>query len=116
MTVQRGDIVIIDMPFASGSGSKVRPVLVLQNDRDNARLTNTIVAMITRSVRSEPTQLLLDPGTPEGKQSGVLAPSAVNCSNLFTIEQRLVRRKIGTLSVELWPRIEACLREALDFS
>lgn len=116
MTVNRGDIVIIDQPFSSGGGSKVRPVLVLQNDRDNARMGNTIVAMITRTVRAEPTQLPIDPSTPQGKACGVIAPSAINCSNLFTLDQRLIRKKIGSVPVELWPQIEACLRQALDLA
>jgi len=62
--------VLVDFPFAGGGGSEVRPALVVQNDRDNARLTNTVVAMITSRVQraAEPTQLFLDVSTPEGKQ------------------------------------------------
>ena len=53
MKVNRGDVVLLDHPFSTGAGSKVRPVLVVQGDRDNARLTSTIVAMITpRSIGS----------------------------------------------------------------
>jgi mRNA interferase MazF len=47
MTVSRGDVVLVDFPFSAGGGSKVRPAVVVQNDRDNRRLTNIIVAMIT---------------------------------------------------------------------
>jgi len=47
MNIQRGDIVLVDYPYTSGSEAKVRPVLVIQNDRDNQRLKNTIVAQIT---------------------------------------------------------------------
>lgn len=114
MMLSRGDIVIIDQPYASGSGSKVRPVLVLQNGRDNAGLTNPIVATVTRTIRPEATQLSIDPATPQGQCTGLLAPSAVNCSNLFTIDQRLIRKQIGVLPAEWWPQLEACLREALD--
>ena len=35
MNVRRGDIVLAFYPFASGSGTKKRPVLIVQNDRDN---------------------------------------------------------------------------------
>ena len=64
----RGDVVLVDYPFSSGSGFKRRPALVVQNDRDNARLTNTIVAMITsHTVRAnEATQLLIAVSTPKG--------------------------------------------------
>ena len=47
MNVQRGDIVLLDYPYPSGGGAKVRPALVVQNDRDNRRLVNTIIVQIT---------------------------------------------------------------------
>jgi len=42
MNVKRGDVVLVDFPLASGAAPKVRPSLVIQNDRDNVRLTNTV--------------------------------------------------------------------------
>ena len=71
----RGDVVLISFPFSSGVGAKVRPALVVQCDANNRRLLNTIVAMITTSTHlagKEPTQVLIDPGTPEGRRSGLL--------------------------------------------
>ena len=52
MSAVRGDVVLAWYPFASGSGGKRRPCLVIQNDTDNARLTNTIVAQITSNLRA----------------------------------------------------------------
>jgi len=52
--VKRGDVVIVDWPLNSPAGirgSKRRPALVVQNDKDNVRLTNTILAMITSVTR-----------------------------------------------------------------
>jgi mRNA interferase MazF len=48
--MNRGDVVILDHPYSDGSGSKVRPALVVQNDRDNHRLTNTIVVLNTGNI------------------------------------------------------------------
>ncbi len=45
MSVHRGDVVIVRFPFSSGVGAKVRPPLVVQGDRSNARLTNVILAV-----------------------------------------------------------------------
>jgi len=98
MTVRRGDVVLLDYPFAAGGGGKVRPALVVQNDLDNGRLLNTIVVMITgRTQRAtrEPTQLLIDISTPDGRQSGLVMNSAVNCANFFTVGQV----KVGLTSV-----------------
>jgi len=114
--MNRGDVVILDHPFSDGSGSKVRPALVVQNDRDNRRLTNTIVALITRNVSraAEPSQLLIDVSTPEGRTSGLNQKSAVVCTNLFTVSQTKIRRAIGILPPTLMVKVNDCLRVALD--
>ena len=111
----RGDVVLVDYPFSSGDGFKRRPALVVPNDRDNARLTNTIIAMITshRDRVYESTQLFIEISTPEGQRSGLRQDSAVICTNLFTIEKRLVRQRIGALSGNLMFGIDACLKAAL---
>ena len=99
MNVQRGDVVLVDYPYAAGGGTKVRPVLVVQNDRDNQRLLNTIVAQITSVTRRtlEPTQLLIEIATPAGQRSGLRQNSVVNCVNLLTLDRGKVLRKLGSL-------------------
>lgn len=117
--MQRGDVVLLDFPFSGGAGSKVRPALVVQNDRDNARLQNTIVVMITSRTQraaTEPTQLLIDISTPEGQSSGLLMNSAVNCVNLFTVGQNKILRTLGRLSPTLMARVDQCLKQALSIS
>ncbi len=116
MSVQRGDVVLVDQPYASGTGVKRRPVLVIQNDRDNQRLVNTIVAQITSLTRRslEPTQLLIEVSTPDGQSSGLHVDSVVNCVNLFTVDQNNVVRKLGRLSPTLMRKINDCLKVALE--
>jgi mRNA interferase MazF len=116
MKAKRGDVVLLDHPFSSGVGSKVRPVLVVQGDRDNARLTNTIVAMITRTIHRVDqidTQLLIDITTPEGQAAGLKTTSAVSCSNLFTVNEQLLRKKIGELPPAVMLQVNDCLKAAL---
>ena len=38
MKAQRGDVVLVNYPFADGVGSKVRPALIVQCDSNNRRL------------------------------------------------------------------------------
>ena len=66
--VKRGDIVVVDFAVA-GMPKKVRPVLVVQADAYNRKMANTVIAMITTNLSraSEPTHLLIDLSTPEGK-------------------------------------------------
>ena len=48
--MKRGDVVIVEIPYVEGRGGKKRPALIVQNDRDNRRLANTVVAMISGSI------------------------------------------------------------------
>jgi mRNA-degrading endonuclease toxin of MazEF toxin-antitoxin module len=82
MRVNRGDVVLVDYPFAKG-GAKVRPALVVQNDRDNARMTNTIVAQISGNAAraKEATQHLIEltaePGCGLARDSALIATKLV---------------------------------------
>jgi mRNA interferase MazF len=116
MTIRRGDVVLVDFPFAAGRGAKVRPAVVVQNDGDNGRTTNTVVAMITsRTHRSnQPTQVLIEIATPDGQQTGLVMDSVVNCLNLFTLEQTKVLRTLGRLTPALWSQVAAALKATFD--
>jgi mRNA-degrading endonuclease toxin of MazEF toxin-antitoxin module len=56
MNIHRGDVVLAFYPFASGAGGSRRPALVVQCDRDNARMQNTILAQITTTLRGRNSQ------------------------------------------------------------
>jgi mRNA interferase MazF len=116
--MNRGDVVIVDFPFTSGTQGKLRPALVVQSDHQNRRLTKTIVAMITGNLRrtAEPTHLLIDPATPEGASSKLHGPSLVSCINLYTIDQASAVRTIGTLAPGLMHRVDRCLAAALGLA
>jgi mRNA-degrading endonuclease toxin of MazEF toxin-antitoxin module len=67
-------VVIVAFPYVGGGPSKNRPAVVIQCDRLNGKLQNTVVAMITgntRLVGKEPTQFLIDPTTADGQSSGL---------------------------------------------
>ncbi len=119
MIVRRGDVVLADLPFTDRTGSKRRPALVVQCDRNNQRLDDVIVAMITSVVQrstTEPTQLFIDIATPDGKQSGLLHSSAVKCEHLITLHQQFVGRVIGRLSGSMMEQVDACLKESLELT
>lgn len=116
MNVQRGDVVLVDFPYTQGSGSKVRPALVIQNDRDNVRLVNTIVCQITGTTHRalEASQVFIDLNTPDGQQSGLRFDSVVNCANLVTLDKTKVLRHIGNLSNVLMRQVNDALKTALE--
>jgi mRNA interferase MazF len=117
MNMSRGDVVLVDYPFSDRTGSKVRPALVVQADALNHRITDTILAAISRSThRASATQLFIDISTPDGAQTGLRQNSMIQCENLLTFDQRLIIAKIGELSQPLLHRVGTCLKAALDLS
>jgi mRNA-degrading endonuclease toxin of MazEF toxin-antitoxin module len=91
--------------------------VVVQVDRLNQKIQNTIVAMITGNVRlvgKEPTQFLINPSAPEGSSSGLSYPSAVKNENLLTVSQSDILRTVGHLSDPLKQQLNDCLKAALD--
>jgi mRNA interferase MazF len=115
MSVRRGDVVLLRAPFASGAGAKTRPMLVVQNDPNNARMANSILTLITTNLSrsSEPTQVLIDVGTPEGRQSGLRQDSVVSCENILTVVQSDILRVIGHLPDALMRHVDDALKASL---
>jgi mRNA-degrading endonuclease toxin of MazEF toxin-antitoxin module len=118
MAVRRGDIVTVGIEQGPGRPIKRRPVVVVQCDRNNARLANAVVAMIT-SITSlaqrEPTQVLIDIATREGRKTGLAHTSAVKCENLYTKLQRDMR-KIGVMPAALMQQVDEALKSSLELS
>jgi mRNA interferase MazF len=114
--VIRGDVVVVEFPYADGSRGKNRPALIIQNDRDNRRLTNTVVAMISGNIQhaADSTQVLVDSAVPNGSSSGLHGPSVVKCCNIYTVRQQDVKHVIGKLSSNLLDAVDRALKEAFS--
>jgi mRNA interferase MazF len=117
MNVRRAEVLMIEFPFHEGSGSKLRPAVVLQSDQDNARLGTTVVAMITKNTRlavREPRHVLIDIATPDGQATGLWMNSVVNCSQLVTVSDDRIDRHLGHMPPALMEQVENALRQGLE--
>ena len=88
----------------------------MQADDLESDLPQVIVAMITSNTRlaiEEPTQVLIDITTPDGKETGLALTSAVKCENLYTLPVRIMR-KIGTMPPALMHQVDAALKASLS--
>lgn len=95
----RGEVVIVQFPYAGGGQGKNRPALVVQNDRDNRRLSNTVVAMISGNTQhaAEPTQVFIDPNTPDGASSrhAFMYRRSSNAAILSRFGNRMLSKRSG---------------------
>jgi mRNA interferase MazF len=111
MSVDRGDIVLVDYPFSDRTGSKLRPSLVVQASAINRLRADTILAIITSKYSGRATELLIDIAQEPG--SGLRFNSAVQCDTLVTLDQSLILRVLGSLSAQAMRRADDCLKPAL---
>lgn len=103
-TYKKYEIVAVPFPFTDRQAEKRRPALVISDEKFNTASGHAVMAMITS---------LKNPAWPldvniSGKGSGLPAPSKVRMK-LFTLDCRLIVRKIGQLS----PKDQAAINKSL---
>ena len=107
---ERGDIVLVDLVFTQGRGSKKRPALVLSGSAYGKSRQEVIVAAIT----SNCDRLRVgDSKVKAWRDAGLLHPSLVT-GILQTIKGSSICKRLGRLSVGDFANVERNLRKVLD--
>ncbi len=108
---EAGDVAIVPFPFTDIAVAKPRPALALSAHKANGESGNTIFAMITTAAKSHwPTDVPLA----DADAAGLSAASLVRLK-LFTLDNRLVARKIGALSPHDRLAVRKMLRAVMGF-
>ena len=109
----RGEIWWAELPYPSGSKpAKRRPVLVIQGDSFNRSRINTVICAIissNTSLASLPGNLLL-----EKSISGLDKTSAVNFSQIATIDKIDLIEQIAMLPKSMLEKVNNCLKMVLE--
>lgn len=120
MTVRRGEIYWVEFDPVKGSEQGgLRPALVVQNDIGNRVSPTTVVVAITRTIppRTFPFIVVVEPG-----ESGLPVRSAVNCSQMATIQQsgpasrlrpprgEITVKPVGQVSTTIMAEVDAALK------
>ena len=85
MAVMRGEIYWVEFDPVKGSEQGgLRPALVVQNDIGNRASPTTVVVAITRTIPPQPYPFVV---VVEPDESGLRVRSAVNCSQIATVQQ-----------------------------
>lgn len=78
---------------------KQRAVVVLTRQRVLPLLRTAMVAPVTSTIRGVPSEVIV------GVDEGLKHDSAINLDHVQTVEQRLLRRYVGSLSEEKMGRV-----------
>jgi mRNA-degrading endonuclease toxin of MazEF toxin-antitoxin module len=101
------DIVLLTFPFSDLKSSKVRPAIVLSNDKYNRRSEDFVAVPLTSNLKLRDYAFFV---TNEELESGnLIVDSKVKVDRVFSVSQRLVRMKIGRIKPEVHERITRML-------
>jgi mRNA interferase MazF len=93
------DIVLITFPFSDLASAKVRPAVVLSNDKYNRSSEDFVAVPLTSNLKLRDYAILI---TRNELESGkLIVDSKVKVDRIFSVSQRLVRMKIGRIRVDV---------------
>lgn len=112
MTLSRGDVVRVALDPARGSElQKTRPCVVVQRDAANRGGRTTIVCPLTDAAGKRASLLLVP--VPAGV-GGMTKASVIVCSQVRTVDQTRILKRLGTLPAPAMDAVGAGLRAILD--
>lgn len=95
---RRGDVVLVSFPFTDLTTTKMRPALVVSSDEFNSRALDAVLVAITSQVPRKPDAADHLLSTDDQRHAGLPKPSLVRVGKIVTLDQRLIRKKLGRLS------------------
>ncbi len=102
--MKRGEVWWAELPEPVGK----RPVLLLSRDAAYSVRTLATVAMITRTIRHIPSEVII------GKEDGMPVRSAINLDNILTIPMSSLTELITELSPSKMEAVDKAIVFAID--
>jgi mRNA interferase MazF len=116
MIWQRGDVVLcrVPMPSTQLQQFKLRPSVVISANNLNRTSDDLMVVPCTSNTnrRLGKTQYLITGD--EITVAGIKVESVVRCESIFTLNQTMILRKLGSLNPNALSQLNNCLIIALD--
>lgn len=116
MIWQRGDVVLCQVPMPSTQLKqfKIRPAVIISADRLNQVLDDVMVVPCTSNTKRPLTATQYLIAGAEVLGGGIRVESVIRCESIFTLNQSMILRKLGSLSAEAISQIDSCLKAALQ--
>ena len=107
-----GDVVILPFPFSDFTSSKQRPALIVSSRDWNRMHTDIIIVVISSKISRSKHEYILNER--EQKSGDLRLPSVVRLGNIFTIDKRLVRERIGSFSKNTVREIQSGIHKIIN--
>jgi mRNA interferase MazF len=107
--VLQRDIVLLSFPFSDLKSSKVRPALVLSNNKYNSKFEDFIAVPLTTNLKSRGYSILL---SNKDLESGkLIVESSIKVDRIFSVNKDLIRMTIGKINTDVHNKIKKIIAE-----
>jgi mRNA interferase MazF len=108
----RGAVIIVEVKFSDGSGSKLRPALIISDKPYNNSRDEVIISGITSNVERS---YIGDTEITNWEKAGLKVPSLATAV-IQTVKKKLIRKQLGAIDKKEFAEIEKNIAKALGFS
>lgn len=110
--ISQRDVVLLSFPFSDLLTSKVRPAIVLSNNRYNRHSEDFVAVPLTSNLKFRDYAVLI---TNQELESGrLIVNSKAKVDRVFSVSQKLVRMKIGRVNRDVHAKIKTMVYELLE--
>ena len=102
--MKRGEVWWAELPPPVGN----RPVVILTRDAVIENIGAIVVALVTRTVRQIPTEVVL------GRRQGLPVPCVANLDNILTVPRHRLKRLMGACDASKIDELNQAIKAALD--
>ena len=96
MNIRQRDLLLMPFPYSDLSASKVRPVLVISNDRFNESSKDLIVCCVTSNISKTFYTILVGKNSLE--EGGLADECCIKVENVAKIDKSKAIKKIGRMN------------------
>ena len=111
LTINQRDIILIPFPFSDLSSSKVRPALVVSNNRYNNQGHDVVVLAITSNLSLNPYKVFVNQSDLD--TGFIPLKSAIRVDKPFSVLQDKVLKVLGTLTSKKLDEVTTCFQTLL---
>jgi mRNA interferase MazF len=113
-TCERGEVIVVNVPYTNGSGIKARPALVVSTGDFHRSLPDVMICPISSQPRYYDRPGPGDHPLRRWRQAKLRYRSTVRVSKILTVDKRMIKTILGRVAAEDLSAVESRLREALS--
>jgi len=101
------DIVLLNFPFSNLKQSKVRPVVILSNDKHNKKSDDIVVVPLTSNLQQTDYDMLIT--NKHLEKGNLIVDSRIKIDRIFSVDKKLVKMNIGKINKQTFSKIKTVL-------